>query len=122
MAAWDLSRSGSCGVYLPGHHIHWIHFNKSAQEPSAAIPVSAHVGQGGHAYIEGDELSLVLWNHRPDALETALHRFEGMALWKPRWHLLAVPTDASLGSAASVFNMATTDQKTACRATGSMKS
>jgi hypothetical protein len=38
----------------------------------------------------------------------------GMAVWKPRWHLLVVPTEAFLGGARSVFNLATPDQKRAC--------
>jgi hypothetical protein len=63
---WDLSgtdkQCASCG---PGHQIHWIHFNHSMREPSVVIPVTAVVDDDGLVHIEGDDLSLVRWNHRP---------------------------------------------------------
>jgi hypothetical protein len=37
-------------------------------------------------HIEGDDVSLVRWNHRPALLRDALRRFGGMAVWKPRWY------------------------------------
>ncbi len=46
------------------------------------------------------------WNHRPALLRAALQRFGGRADWKPRWHLLAVPTEAFMGSARTVLNLA----------------
>ena len=79
---WDLSGTDNrCHSYGPGHLIHWIHFNHSMQEPSAVIPVSAEVDEDGLAHIEGDDVSLVRWNHRPALLRDALHRFSGMAVW-----------------------------------------
>ena len=36
-------------------------------------------------HIEGDDLSLVRWNHRPDLVRAALQRFAGMADWKPHY-------------------------------------
>ena len=36
-------------------------------------------------------------SHRPALLHAALQRFSGMADWKPRWHILAVPTEAFMG-------------------------
>lgn len=56
----------------------------------------------------------MLWNHRPALLHDTLERFGGMADWKPRWHLLAVPTDAFMGSARSVFNLAALDERRKC--------
>ena len=44
-------------------------------------------------HIEGDGLSLVGGTIGLTRVRTALQRFDGMALWKPRWHLLAVPTN-----------------------------
>jgi hypothetical protein len=37
-----------------------------------------------------------------------------MADWKPRWYLPAVPTEAFVGSAGSVFNLAVLGEKRAC--------
>ena len=115
-SVWELPSSDlRCGMYSPGHEIHWIHFNKATCEPGDRIPVTARVDDDGLVHIEGDDLSLVRWHHRPDAVRTALQRFDGMALWKPRWHLLAVPTESMMGSARSVFNMATLEQRQDCR-------
>jgi hypothetical protein len=96
---WDLSGTDKqCASYGPGHQIHWIHFNHSMREPSVVIPVTAVVDDDGLVRMEGDDLCLVCWNHRPALLHAALQRFGGMADWKPRWHLLAVPTEAFMGS------------------------
>jgi hypothetical protein len=54
---------------------------------SAVIHVKAEVDDDGLVHIEGDEVSLVRWNHRPALLREALHCFGGMAVWKPRWYL-----------------------------------
>ena len=81
---WDLSGTDKqCASYGPGHLIHWIHFNHSMREPSVVIPVTAVVDDAGLVHIEGDDLSLVRWNHRPALLHAALQRFGGMADWKP---------------------------------------
>ena len=47
---------------------------------SADIPVTAEVDEDGLVHIEGDDLSLVRWNHRPALLQDALHRLGGMAV------------------------------------------
>ena len=111
----DLSGTDKqCASYGPGHLIHWIHFNHSMREPSVVIPVTAVVDDDGLVHIEGDDLSLVRWNHRPALVRAALQRFGGKADWKPRWHLLAVPTEAFMGSARSVFNMARLGERKEC--------
>ena len=112
---WDLSGTDKqCASYGLGHLIHWIHFKLSMREPSVVIPVTAVVDDDGLVHIEGDDLSLVRWNHRPALLRDALQRFGGKADWKPRWHLLAVPTEAFMGSARSVFNMARLGERKEC--------
>ena len=112
---WDLSGTDrQCDSYAPGHLIHWIHFNHSMREPSVVTPVTASVDDDGLVHIEGDGLSLVRWNHRPALLRAALQRFGGRADWKPRWYILAVPTDAFMGSARSVFSLAAPDQRRQC--------
>ena len=113
---WDLSGTEQCASYGPGHQIHWIHFNHSMcsmWEPSVVIPVTAVVDDDGLVHIEGDGLSLVRWNHRPALVRAALQRFGGMADWKPRWRFLAVPTEAFMGGARSVFHFAAPGERTA---------
>ena len=113
---WDLSGTDKqCDSYAPGHQIHWIHFNHSMLEPSVVIPVTAVVGDDRLVHIQGDDVSLVRWNHRPALLHAALQRFCGMADWKPRWHILAVPAEAFMGSAGSVFNLAALGERKECR-------
>lgn len=68
-------------------------------------------------HIEGDDLSLVRWNHRPALLRAALERFGGRADWKPRWYLLAVPIESFMGSARSVFSLAAPDERRDCHVT-----
>jgi hypothetical protein len=112
---WDLSGTDKqCASYGPGHQVHWIHFNHSMREPSVVIPVTAVVDDDGLVHIEGDNVTLALWNHRPALVCVALQRFSGMAVWKPRWQLLAVPTDAYVGSACSVFSLAAPGERKAC--------
>ena len=112
---WDLSGTDNrCSSYGPSHQIHWIHFNHSMREPSVVIPVTAVVDDDGLVHIEGGDISPVRWNHRPALLRAALHRFGGMAVWKPRWHILAVPAEAFMGSARSVFNLAAPGERREC--------
>jgi hypothetical protein len=85
------------------------------REPSVVIPVTASVDDNGLVHIEGDDLSLVRWNHRPALLRAALQRFGGRADCKPRWYLLAVPTESFMGSARSAFSLAAPDERRECR-------
>jgi hypothetical protein len=112
---WDLSGTDNrCQSYALGHLIHWIHFNHSMWEPSAVVPVTAEVDDDGLVHIEGDDVSLVRWNHRAALLRDALHRFGGRAVWKPRWYILAVPEEAFFGGARSVFSLAVPDERRDC--------
>lgn len=80
------------------------------REPSAVIPVTAEVDEDGLVHIDGDDVSLVRWNHRP----ALLHRFGRRAVWKPRWYILAVPEEAFFGGALSVFSLAAPDERREC--------
>jgi hypothetical protein len=115
---WDLSGTDNrCHSYGPGHLIHWTHLNHSMREPSPVIPVTAEVDEDGFVHIEGDDVSLVPWNHRSALLRNALHRFGGTAVWKPRWYILAVPTEAFIGGARTVFSLAALDERHECSVT-----
>jgi hypothetical protein len=113
--AWDLSGTDAqCASCAPGHLIHWIHFNHSMRESGPVNPVTAAVHDDGLVHIEGEDLCLVRWNHRPALLRDALYRFGGMAVWKPRWHLLAVPTEAVMGGARTVFSLSALAERSEC--------
>ena len=62
-------------------------------------------------------MSLVPWNHRSALLRNALHRFGGTAVRKPRWYILAVPTEAFIGGARTVFSLAAPDERHECSVT-----
>jgi hypothetical protein len=114
---WDLSGTDKrCDSYASGHLVHYIQFKHSMRELSVTVPVTARIDDDGMIYIEGDDVSLVGWNHRPGLVRDALRRFDGMAVWKSRWHLLAVPTDSFWGSARSVFSIAL-NQRSDCHVT-----
>lgn len=121
---WDLSGidQQQCISYCYGHQIHWIQFRLSMERPGDVIPVTAKVDENGMVDIEGDGVHLVRWNHRPALVAEALHRFGGMAVWKPRWHILAVPAEAFWGGAATVFSLATSEGPRECRAVRSADS
>lgn len=78
------------------------------------IPVTAVVDDDGLVHIEGDDVSLLWWNHRPALVRAALERFGGRADWKPRWYLLVVPTEAFMGTARTVFNLAAPGERSEC--------
>lgn len=113
---WELPGADApCGVYAPGHHIEWHQFNGSMRTPGRVMTVTASVDDDGLVYVEGDGLSLVLWNHDPAALRSALERFGGMAEWKPTWSLLAVPAAVFMGSSRTVFHLARPENRSECR-------
>jgi hypothetical protein len=112
---WNLSgtdkQCDSCG---PGHWVHWIQHKKSVVEPAQVIPVTVSVDDDGVVLLEGYDLLLERWNHRPALMQAALLRSVGTAQWKPRWHVLVVPTGNLVGGAINVFSLATTDQRRKC--------
>jgi hypothetical protein len=72
------------------------------------IYVSVVVHDDGRVDLEGDELNLAMWNHDPDRLQDVLD-YAGRAVWKPRFHVLAVP-----GPSGYLFNLAPSDKRTQC--------
>jgi hypothetical protein len=93
-------------LYGPDHLIHWIHFNHSMGEPSEVIPVAAAVDDDGLVHIEGDDVSLLRWNHRPALLRDAPHGFGGVTVSNPRGHISAVPTESSFAGARTPLRIA----------------
>jgi hypothetical protein len=100
----------SCGSYGPGHQMHWIQAKKSWEDEQPMIDVSIVVHHDGRVDLEGDELTLTMWNHDPDRLRDVVdYAGRGRAVWKPRFHVLALP-----GPSGYLFNLAALDQRTPC--------
>ena len=95
----------SCKAYRPGHQVHWIQAKKSAEDGQPAIYVSVVVHDDGQIDIEGHDLSLVMWNHDPARLRSALG-YRARVVWKPRYHVLNV--------SGYIFSMADLAEQTAC--------
>jgi hypothetical protein len=112
---WNLSGTDErCDSYWAGHWVHWIQHKLSVREPAPVIPVTASVDDDGIVLLEGDDLSLEHWNHRPALMRAALRRSGGFANWKPRWHVLVVPTGDAVGGASNVFSLAPPDDTREC--------
>jgi hypothetical protein len=112
---WNLSGTDNrCHSYGAGHWVHWIQHKLSVQQPGPVIPVTASVDGSGVVLLERGDLSLVSWNHRPALVRAALQRSGGPALWKPRWHLLVVPTGDLVDGAANVFSLVAADERREC--------
>ena len=115
---WNLSGTDKrCDSYGAGHWVHSIQHRLSVREPGIVIPVTASVDDDGMVILEGDELLPVGWNHRPALVRTALRRSGGIARWKPRWHLLAVPTGDRIDGAGNTFSLAAADKRRECHIT-----
>ena len=112
---WDLRGTDNrCSRYGPGHWVHWIHHKKYAQEPGALEPVTVTDAGDGVFVLQGGELPLRCWNHRPELVRRALQRSRGAALWQHRCRLLVVPTGAAVNGASNVFNLGPAEDRTPC--------
>jgi hypothetical protein len=98
----------ACSSVGPGHQVHWIHAKKSVVEPQPVIEVSIAIHPDGRVDLEGDGLSLALWNHYPERLAAAFD-YWGRAVWKPRYHVLSLP-----GLHGSIFNMVKLQDRSRC--------
>jgi hypothetical protein len=100
----------SCGSYGLGHRVHWIQAKKSAESPQPVIQVSVVVHDDGRVDLEGHQLKATMWNHDPGRLREAMdYPGPSRAVWKPRFHVLAVP-----GPHGYLFSLAASDQRTPC--------
>jgi hypothetical protein len=97
----------SCDSYGPGHQIHWIQARKSYEPGQPVIAVTVvGVHDDGRVDIEGEDLTLTLWSHRPDRIRSAV-AVGGGAQWKPKYHVLKLFSGDS-------FNLAALDEREPC--------
>lgn len=115
---WSLNGTDKhCHSHGTGHWVHWIQHKLSVREPGPVIPVTASLDDDGTVILEGDGLFLMGWNHPPTPVRTALRRSGGIALWKPHWHLLVMPTGELVDGASNTFSLAALDDRRECHVT-----
>jgi hypothetical protein len=120
---WNLSGTDKrCEKYGPGHWVHWIHHRKSLEQPGIGIPVRVIADDGGLLTLDGPDLLIQRWNHRPALVKTALQRSRGSAVWVPKWRLLVVSTGDRINGAGNVFHLGPLEAITACAGIGKVAS
>ena len=91
----SVERALHCGLYLPGHEVHWIQARKSAEIESK------HIGPGELLEVKPDGTVVVaigmsvfqLWNHEPRRLGLLVARNSGEVHYDPEFHLLRTPSE-----------------------------
>jgi hypothetical protein len=112
---WNLAGTDKrCDSHGGGHWVHWIQHKLSVREPSPEIPVTASVDENGVVLLQGDDLLLERWNHRPALIRAALQLSGGFAIWKPRWTLLGVPIGDWVDGASNVFSLGAPESRRGC--------
>jgi hypothetical protein len=84
-----------CGLYLPGHMVHWIQGLNSGKDRDH-LPVPGRlisVGADGDVVVEVDGEDIPLWNHEPDRLRQLVEANHGAVSYQPTWGLLRTPSD-----------------------------
>jgi hypothetical protein len=81
-----------CGLYLPGHHVHFIQARR-AWEDTEHPPETANLielrDDGGLVVHVGTEVRH-LWNHQPERVGDAVGVGDRTIFHQPRWGLLIV--------------------------------
>jgi len=86
-----------CGLYLPGHCVHWIQA-RLGWEDTENLPEEGRlvdVGSDGTLIVDVGEEVRRLWNHQPERISDAAARRGDVVFHQPRWGLLAIPQGAS---------------------------
>lgn len=93
-------RAYTCGLYLPGHDIHWIQAQLAARnDPKTGARREAapghllEVGPDGRVVVEVQGAVLRLWNHNPGRLEQLVARNHGQISHQPGFGLLRTASE-----------------------------
>ena len=84
-----------CGLYVPGHDVHWIQANRAFRR-EADIAVPGHlleVRSDGLVLVEVDGGVRRLWNHDPISLEAHVAHNNGEISHQPSFGLLHTPKE-----------------------------
>lgn len=83
----------TCGLYLPGHEVHWIqgiHSSDRGEAPPVACRI-LEVRRDGTALVAADSVTVELWTHEPQRLEAFVAELGPSAFYQERWRLLRFP-------------------------------
>ena len=86
----SITRARTCGLYLPGHDVHWIqglHSGRGSEQPPEPGQLLEVSDDGTIRVQVGDEVR-VLWNHDPWRLAGLAAYNDGAVTHQPRWRLL----------------------------------
>ncbi|HZJ50400.1 MAG TPA: hypothetical protein VFF07_06000 [Actinomycetota bacterium] len=83
----SIERVRNCGLYIPGHDVHWIQAKRGWSD-EVNLPAPGHlveVWPDGLVVVEIDGHVRRLWNHDPERLENLVARSLGEISHQPRW-------------------------------------
>jgi hypothetical protein len=101
-----------CGLYVPGHDVHWIQALRSLEDTKspaqAGMLIEAHPDGALVIDVAGQELRI--WNHDPSRLVRLAARNRGEIQYQPNCHLLRTRArDGSYG-----FSVAEESERRSC--------
>ncbi|CAN5634624.1 hypothetical protein BH20ACT21_BH20ACT21_19730 [soil metagenome] len=91
----SIERVHYCGLYIPGHDVHWIQA-KLGSKDKTNLPAPGHlveVRPDGLVIVEIEDDVRRLWNHDPERLKRLVTRNSGEISHQPRWGLMSTPSD-----------------------------
>jgi hypothetical protein len=93
----EIRQLKSCGLYLPGHQVHWIQarLERENQENRPDTGRVVDVRNDGAVGIDLDGEERRLWNHQPDRLAEAASQSALIVRHQPTWGLLQVGNTVS---------------------------
>ena len=106
-------RAHSCGLYLPGHDVHWIQAKLAARCEPTGIKREARAGEllevrpDGLVIIEVEGEVRRLWNHDSDRLKRLVARNRGEISHQPGFNLLRTRS----GEGSYLFCVAEADSR-----------
>ena len=90
-----------CGLYLPGHQVHWIQAKLAVRGEPDPRTGAKRERVAGHVEVFPDGLLIVevagsirrLWHHDPDRLAALVAPNDGAILHQPGWGLLLTKSE-----------------------------
>lgn len=89
-----IPRPKCCGLYLPGHEVHWIQAHHSS-DPEETRPVPCRVLEvrdNGTVVIDLFGKRLELWNHDPGRLRALVEARGAEGSYQEHWRVLRIPS------------------------------
>lgn len=108
-----IPRPKSCGLYLPGHEVHWIQGLHSS-DPGETPPVPCRILEirdDGTVVIGISGERLELWNHDPARLRALVEARGAVGSYQEHWRLLRVPSENGGGYCVDVTPASNPDRR-----------